>query len=92
MIVKLGAVSGLPLRVARSARIQYACGMRKQKRLAKKNTSAGFVLGEASFAKISAVEGIRLKPAMKRRAAQAASKGLSPEEYREAIVRAHRKG
>lgn len=66
--------------------------MRKQKRLIKKNTAAGFVLGEASFAKISAVEGIRLKPAMKQRAARAASKGLSPEEYREAIVRAHRKG
>ena len=66
--------------------------MRKQKRLIKKNTAPGFVLGEASFAKLSAVEGIRLKPAMKQRAARAANKGLSPEEYREAIVRAHRKG
>jgi len=65
--------------------------MGKQKRAVKKNSSGGFVLGEASFAKISAVEGIRLKPAMRRRAARAASKGLSPEEYREAIVRAHRK-
>ena len=81
----------MPLKHDLPTRIQYACGMRKQKRLIKKNTDAGFVLGEASFAKISAVEGIRLKPAMKQRAAQAASEGLSPQEYREAIVRAHRK-
>ena len=51
----------------------------------------GFVLGQDSFAKISAVEGIRLKPAMKKRAAEASSKGLSADEYRNAIVRAHRK-
>jgi len=78
--------------MAKSARIQYVCGMRNQKRPTKKSTNLGFVLGEASFAKISAVEGIRVKPTMKQRAARAASKGLSPEEYREAIVRAHRKG
>ncbi len=44
-----------------------------------------------SFTKISAVEGIRLKPAMEKRAAEAASKGLSAEEYRKAIVRSYRK-
>jgi hypothetical protein len=41
--------------------------------------------------KISAVEDIRLSPAMKKRAAEARSKGLSPDEYRRTIVRAHRK-
>ena len=65
--------------------------MPKQKRSIGKNSKTGFVLGHASFTKISAVEGIRLKPAMKKRAAEASSKGLSPEEYRKAIVRAYRK-
>jgi hypothetical protein len=66
--------------------------MPKQKRSTGKGSKTGFVLGRAGFAKISAVEGIRLKPAMKKRAAEASSKGLSPEEYRKVIVRAHRKG
>jgi hypothetical protein len=57
----------------------------------RKSRKTGFVLGQAAFAKISAVEGIRLKPAMKQRAAEAASAGLSAEEYRETIIRAHRK-
>jgi hypothetical protein len=65
--------------------------MPKQKRPTGKGTKAGFVLSDAAFAKISAVEGIRLKPAMKQRAAEAASAGLSAEEYREMIIRAHRK-
>ncbi len=65
--------------------------MPKQKRSNGKAGKAGFVLGPAAFAKISAVEGVRLKPAMKARAAEAAGKGLSAEEYRELIVRAHRK-
>jgi len=49
------------------------------------------VIGHESFAKISAVEGIRLKPAMKKRAIEARGKGLSAEEYRKSIIRAHRK-
>jgi len=63
----------------------------KQKRPTGKSTKTGFSLGHASLARISAVKGIRLKPAMKRGAAEAASAGLSAEDYREAIVRAHRK-
>ena len=51
----------------------------------------GFVLGRAGFAKISAVEGIRLKPAMQKRAAAASNSRLSPEEYRKVIIHAHRK-
>jgi len=65
--------------------------MPKQKRSSGKSSKTGFVIGRASFRKISAVEGIRLKPAMEKRAAEAASKGLSAEEYRRLIVRSYRK-
>jgi hypothetical protein len=65
--------------------------MAKQKNTAGKSGKTGFVLGAAGFAKISAVEGIRLKPAMKKRAAEAESKGLSAEETRRAIIRSYRK-
>jgi hypothetical protein len=33
----------------------------------------------------------RLKPVMKKRASDASSEGLSPDEYRRVIVRAYRK-
>ncbi len=65
--------------------------MPKQKRSTRKSSKTGFVIGRANFTKISAVEGIGLKPAMKERAAEATRKGLSAEEYREAIVRTYRK-
>ena len=63
--------------------------MAKQKHT--KGANKGFVVGAAGFAKISAVEGIRLKPAMKKRAAEADRKGLSAEETRRAIIRSYRK-
>jgi hypothetical protein len=50
------------------------------------------VIGRERFAKISAVEGIALTPAMKRRAAKFDRKKLSPEERVRAIVAIHRKG
>jgi hypothetical protein len=65
--------------------------MPKQKRPAGKTNKTGFVIGRAGFAKISAVEGIRLKPMMEKRAAEARNKGLSAEETRKAIIRAYRK-
>jgi hypothetical protein len=65
--------------------------MPKQKRTTAKGTKTGFVVGAAGFAKISAVEGIRLSPAMKKRAAEAGSKGLTAEETRRAIIRSYRK-
>jgi hypothetical protein len=65
--------------------------MPKQKRSPGKNGKTGFILGRAGFAKISAIEGIQLTPAMKARAAEAASKGPPTEEHRAMIVRAHRK-
>ncbi len=66
--------------------------MPKRKRPTGKSVKVGFVIGQANFAKISAVEGIRLKPGMKKRATEAATKGLSAEEYRRTIVRSYRKG
>jgi len=65
--------------------------MPKQKRSPEKSGKTGFVVGHPGFAKISAVEGIRLKPVMKQRAQQATKEGLSAEEYRKVIVRAYRK-
>jgi hypothetical protein len=50
------------------------------------------VIGHKAFAKISAVEGITLTAAMKRRAEEFDRMGLSPAERRRAIINAHRKG
>lgn len=66
--------------------------MAKQKNVAKGGKSGRFVLGGDRFAKISEVEGIKLTPAMKKRASDARSKGLTAEEYRRAVIRSHRKG
>ena len=66
--------------------------MPKRQRSTGKALSKSFVIGRASFTKISAVEGIRLKPAMKKRASEASAKSLSAEEYRQTIVRSYRKG
>jgi hypothetical protein len=72
-------------------KIWYPAAMAKQKNSAGKSGKTGFVVGAAGFAKISAVEGIRLKPAAKKRAVEAGSKGLSAEETRKAIIRSYRK-
>jgi hypothetical protein len=67
--------------------------MPKQKKPGAKGAKAGsFVVGRAQFAKISAVEGIRLTEAMEKRAVEAGRVGLTAEEYRRTIVRSHRKG
>ena len=69
----------------------YTQNMTKAKQPgAKAKKKSGFVIGRDSFGKISAVEGIRLTPAMKKRAADAERKGLSAEEYRRTIVRSYR--
>ena len=66
--------------------------MQKSKRSgAKAKKKGGFVIGRDSFGKISAVEGIRLTPAMKKRATDAEREGLSAEEYRKTIERSYRK-
>ena len=49
-------------------------------------TSSGFRLGRQSFAKISAVEGIRLTPEMEAQFRNFDRQNLSPEERRRAIA------
>lgn len=66
--------------------------MTKPKSDAKGVKSGRFVLGSDRFAKISEVEGIKLTPAMKKRAGDARSKGLKAEELRQTIISSHRKG
>jgi hypothetical protein len=66
--------------------------MSKPKQAGTKAKKKGrFVIGRDSFGKISAVEGIRLTPAMKKRATDAERKGLSAEEHRRTIMRSYRK-
>lgn len=67
--------------------------MPKPKKSAGRSAKTGrYVVGRAGFAKISAVEGIRLTDAMKKRADEKQAKGLTAEEYRRAIIHSHRKG
>jgi hypothetical protein len=66
--------------------------MARQKKPAERRDKSGrFTIGADAFAKISAVEGIRTTPAMEKRASEARAKGLSDEEYRQTIIRSHRK-
>jgi hypothetical protein len=58
----------------------------------RRSATSGVILGRQRFAKISAVEGIELSPAAKKRAAEFDRLGLSPEERVRAIVAAHREG
>jgi hypothetical protein len=57
----------------------------------KEGSSSNFVLGGDRFAKISAVEGIKLTPAMKKRAKEFDARGLSSEERRKEILKLYRK-
>ena len=58
----------------------------------REKASTGVILGRHRFAKISAVEGIELSPAAKKRAAEFDHLGLSSEERVRRIVAIHRKG
>lgn len=51
-----------------------------------KRAAKGHTIGRAAFAKISAVEGIRLTPAMAADFREFERKGLSAEERRKAII------
>jgi hypothetical protein len=57
-----------------------------------KSGRVGTRIGRQAFAAISAVEGIRLTPEMKRRTAEFDRKGLSTAERIRAIVAIYRKG
>ena len=65
--------------------------MSRQKNTSRKSKTSGFVIGRERFSKISAVEGIKLSGAMTKRIGDSDRKGLSAEQRREAIIRAHRK-
>lgn len=67
--------------------------MTKQKKIPEPAPKTGrFVVGRAGFAKISAVEGVQLTDAMKKRADDKRAKGLSAEEHRRAIIGNYSKG
>jgi hypothetical protein len=53
---------------------------------------SSIIIGRERFAKISAVEGIELTPAMKKRAADFDRRGLPGEERRRLIARTYRRG
>lgn len=63
--------------------------MQKRGKRIKKSTT--LTLGLAGFAKISAVEGISLRPSSKRMFADFERRGLSPAERRRAIFEKHAK-
>jgi hypothetical protein len=66
--------------------------MAKYKKPIATNSETGrFVIGDAGFGKISAVEGIRMTAAIKKRAGEARAKGLTAEEHRREIIRSYRK-
>jgi hypothetical protein len=70
----------------------YAETMSKQKKTTSKSTKSGrFTIGTVGFSKISAIEGIRITPVMKKRAGEARARGLTAEEYRRMITRSYRK-
>jgi hypothetical protein len=54
-----------------------------------RRAAKGPTLGRDRFAKISEVEGIALTPRMKQRAVEFERMGLSAEERRRSIIRAH---
>lgn len=64
--------------------------MKKHASPKRKRSAAGIILGRERFARISAVEGIKLTPAIKKRAAEFDRRGLSGEERRRSIVRLYR--
>ena len=67
--------------------------MAKHTKSVSRDTKTGrFVIGRASFEKISAVEGITPTKGMKDRASEAKRRGMTAEEYRTSIVRSYRKG
>jgi hypothetical protein len=64
----------------------------RKKAAAKKRVAAKLVIGRERFVQISAVEGIELTPAMKKRMAEFEKRGLSAAERRREIIKAYSKG
>jgi hypothetical protein len=65
----------------------YVGGMTKTLDKPSSKRTKGYVLGRRGFAKISAVEGIRLSPEMEARFREFDREGLSPSERRKALAR-----
>ena len=63
---------------------------KQRKSVGNAEKTSRFVIGRERFAKISAVEGIELSDAMKKRADDKRAKGLSAEEYRRTIIGRYR--
>jgi hypothetical protein len=85
--------TGLLFEAATRAESCYGFFMAPSSKHAKRDSKTGrFVLGRSRFEKISAVEGIKLTPTMKKRLDEFDRRGLSAEERRRAIIGAHRKG
>ena len=55
-----------------------------------KASEAGHVLGERTFAAITAVEGISLTQASRKRLADMKKRKLSPDDQRSEVIRAYR--
>ena len=64
----------------------------QKKSTSKKRTSTKLVIGRERFARISAVEGIKLSPAMKKRLARFDRAGLTAAERRREIIKVYQKG
>jgi hypothetical protein len=83
------------LAVLAKAKMWYDPHMKKKRSSGpngqRRSLTTAVILGRQRFARISAVEGIELSPAAKRRAAEFDRLGLSPHERVRAIVAAHRK-
>ncbi|MDB5554993.1 MAG: hypothetical protein JWL86_4977 [Rhizobium sp.] len=86
-----------PLAAASVLGLWYGSAMKKKGSLSQTRVKAaskdagGWVIGHARFAKISAVEGIALTSGMKGRKAELDRRGASPEERRQAIIKAHKR-
>ena len=56
----------------------------------RRSAKSGVIIGRERFAKISAVEGIKMTAAMKKRQAEFDRRGLLGDERRRMIIRAYR--
>lgn len=65
--------------------------MANTKKTDSSHRTGAVVIGRDRFEKISAVEGIRVTAAMKKREAEFDRDGLSAEQRRRSIIEAHRK-
>ena len=78
----------MPKRTGKIRKAKRITGVRKAKRAAK---TQGLTLGLVGFAKISAVEGIKLRSSTKKMFADFDRRGLSPAERRREIFEKHAK-